>query len=126
MDSSRTMKHYYTDPLAAAWQAKYHGMQFETFSANSLPQLRNLIWDECIIGDGGPAARGKYCIHPDSLRLLEPIIGDLVVTPIAGLVGAIMVDEVCLSAFQLSEYKAKLKIIQRNNIPFMWPLTEEV
>jgi hypothetical protein len=66
------MRYYYTDPLAAAFMAKHHGMRFMDcagFDVSACPRLL-----DCSERHG--LAEAMY-IHPDSLPMLHPRIGDL-------------------------------------------------
>ncbi len=89
-----TMRYFYTDPLAAAWMAHHFGMLI------ALRILPHSPWHEA--GDdlsgcidmpaddvatlirqlldkrGSDYEPGRYYVHPDSLRLLEPRKGDAV------------------------------------------------
>lgn len=69
-------KYYYSCPLSAAYMAKNFGMRFllegEEFDEWGA-EIRDL-WP-----DFGEDTAIKYHIHPDSLHLLEPRPGDLVI-----------------------------------------------
>lgn len=130
-------RYYYTDPLAAAWMAKQYGMQFEPRekSWNKIEHWTSLIAElEDCHSIEEDRARGKYYIHPDSLPLLEPNIGDLVIFLNARTTH--IVSDVCSFASGYKTisvqdkdnnfYPEELKIIQRNNIAFIWPEREEV
>lgn len=58
------MKYYYTDPLAAAWMGKHFGMRFDT-------EIEPYLY---LHGEDNV----PYYIHPDSLQILEPEVGDLI------------------------------------------------
>jgi len=81
------MEKFYTDPLAAAIMTKEFGVEF----ANSIRDIhedcqRNLemMWGKTIISGSLELQRGqiykKYYIHPDSLPIFEPQVGDFVST----------------------------------------------
>jgi hypothetical protein len=130
------MKPYYTDPLAAAWMAKHHGMMFlsKWKSLNERHEAPDDAADheedtayEADCG-WGKAKERKYYIHPESLHLLEPQLTDIVhaeYEPQAA-------DEVCghRDFVKWSQYFADewvlLQIIQRNGISFMWPEFEKL
>jgi hypothetical protein len=84
-----TKRFFYTDPLAAAWMAKHFGMKLVCLHRNEddgvdadhvgTPYpfehaiLDAEMWEDAIRG----TCRNIY-VHPDSLPLLEPQIGDLI------------------------------------------------
>lgn len=61
-----TARRFFTDPLAAAWMEKHHGMKFDIF--NEEPRLFEFYLCEDAKFMGGK----RYFIHRDSLHLLEP------------------------------------------------------
>lgn len=115
------MKYFYTDPLAAAWMAKHHGMKTKSHSV-----LNGIVDDQIsdYLMDADVGSDCHYYIHPDSLHLLEPQVGDV----ISGIGGSgklrtRIVQEVIEGAEDnASALIAKgCTIIQRNGIAFMWP-----
>jgi hypothetical protein len=64
-----TKRFFYTDPLAAAWQAKHFGMYF-------LADRRSRRMTRAVLRIAG-STNGQFYIHPDSLRMLEPQVGDV-------------------------------------------------
>lgn len=62
------MKYFYTDPLAAAWMAKHFWMAFITRDAWELFQLEERWRYKTSLA----LFQGKFYIHPDSVKLLEP------------------------------------------------------
>lgn len=119
------MRYFYTDPLAAAWMAKHHGIKIEPIS--DIPSIKDFMWR----GTGnfiGIWEEDKYYIHPDSLHLLEPREGDL---------WAGMGEDAhyCVWYMDSAETAARFKIntelrarmvpYQRNGIVFMWPEVEK-
>jgi len=104
------MKAYYTDPLAAAWMTKHFGMKFSTdskFAANDRPIAIDDKYD-------------KFYIHPDSLHLLEPQYNDIVLGDDYS-VGTCVVrfgNPMVSTDFNIR------RIMERNEIPFMWPEME--
>jgi hypothetical protein len=77
-DASHSFRYYYTDPLAAAWMAKHFGMKFEggsisAFNCSVFSSGRTT--PHYYADDGDDDFRG--IIHPDSLHLLEPKVGDI-------------------------------------------------
>lgn len=59
-------KYFYTDPLAAAWMAKWHGMRFTNFSYDDENNESDYMGSTI-----------HFHIHPDTLHLLAPINGDI-------------------------------------------------
>lgn len=121
-------RHFYTDPLAAAWMAKHFGMRF--VSAFSGKEFDGSV---IVANAGSPieAIREQqtYVIHPDSLHLLEPKVGDMVshlglrawrIDSIDGAayhhpaVGSEKIDRFTLKSDSPT-------IIQRDGKPFFWP-----
>ena len=108
---------FYTDPLAAAWMAKHYGMILGCVQAGI---LRHVDEEEIL------PRRGPFIIHPDSLHLLEPQVGDR----LAG--GYLVVDNYpSPKVYQRRLYlassdiaKGRYGIIQRNGVPFHWPEQE--
>ena len=109
---------FYTDPLAAAWMAKHFGMRFWN-GAHEI-QMLPLV-------DGEKA--GLWHIHPDSLHLLQPQVGDLVVTQHdeAGVVtqmnpsGGLDFGR-WFSIGEEGKFDSdNHKVVQRHGIAFHWP-----
>ena len=71
------MKYYYTDVLAAAWMAKHFGMKLQkgVFGYGEGVTTYLTLLDAA----GNEAWKYRYYIHPDSLPLLEPKEGDVVI-----------------------------------------------
>lgn len=109
------MRHFYRDPLAAAWMAKHFGMRFSGWDAEYV------LSDFFCLDDGYEISEREcsYYIHPDSLHLLEPKDGDLLEWDYgAGVVGY-------KGGCGEGQFGDRVRsIIQRNGIPFMWPETE--
>lgn len=111
------MKYFYTEPLAAAWMAKHFGMVF--LHENGEVQYGYVNgFDSCEPRN----CERKHYIHPDSLHLLEPLKDDVVEYISLHQEGYI----VSLVYFDVGNPSQVKKIIQRNNIAFMWPESEEV
>lgn len=108
-------RYFYTDPLAAAWMARHFGMRPKEEVGS--PIVRQF-----------PAPIElpyRAYIRPDSLHLLEPIDGDLLLvkaqhpfyvssTNIADLLKCIERDGWIYA------------ILQRNGTAFMWPESEDI
>lgn len=118
-------RYFYTDPFAAAWMAKHHGMRFLHYGTNNECDILALfaagVFRFQII---------KLEIHPSSLPLLEPQKGDkgrdADDTPVVAHrdgewsfeYGA--VEE----AYGRDDVDFPIKITQRNGLAFMWPESE--
>jgi hypothetical protein len=66
-----TKRYFYTDPLAAAWMAKHFGMRFTDEGWLNTAEV-----DYQHTGVERIPLDIKTYIHPDSLHLLEPQVGD--------------------------------------------------
>lgn len=108
MNSTNT-RYFYTDPLAAAWMAKHFGMRFycDTFEPFEYEGANDILQD---MGEDE-----KACVHPDSLHLLEPQVGDLM-RGSNNTAAMYFTGEV--------EPKPTAHIVQRNGKPFHWPERE--
>jgi hypothetical protein len=151
----RMTRYIYTDPLAAVWMAKHFGMKF-SYSRNhgksngegSSPDIRKgLLYPSpfcntdglatCKTSRGGELigsdrlfAYGDLQVHPDSLLLLEPQVGDMLTN-----IGVIGWKLSGIERGRLQFYdgnggpvtygrKEEMTIIQRNGKAFMWPESE--
>jgi hypothetical protein len=113
-----TQRYFYTDPLAAAWMAKHFGMKF------GLNHYGKMVWEPVHfshkpgsepftdVDDILEVASPLY-IHPDSLHLLTPQIGDLC-----------MGDKIAATVAVLTDHNKSLMVIRRNGVPFHWPEVE--
>lgn len=114
-------RYFYDCGLRAAYMAKQYDMKFEDgFSAQFLAldaaaQIRD------------KSERGPYYIHPDSLHLLAPQVGDLIGDGVTfGLNGG----DGCISVPERRNGKHHYKlpdgphIIQRDGEAFFWPEVE--
>ena len=142
-------KLYYTDPLQAAYMAKEFGVDFvikwwgeEIIAKHSdaIKQPKQFVANMIM-----KHKTGKFCIHPDSYHIFDPQVGDLVVKAgnirlldKIGTIGHITKDkQVYLEADYHDDGGAhegslvhitassKVKIIQRNNKPFFWPMEDK-
>lgn len=121
-------RYYYTDPLAAAWMAKHHEMDFLHEADGKIGRIEHgwggetLVYSVIEYGEEPP-----YYIHPDSLHLLEPRVGD-VVTDTGTEFYYVSIDKSCdETPMVINPAHCKNdEIIQRNDIAFMWPESEEV
>lgn len=110
-------RYFYTDPLAAAWMAKHFGMEF-TVTHNGPGCLGKHPLGETPILEHRP----PFYIHPDSLPLLGPQVGDLAILP---------ADHEHSDATRIMEDNIRwvaevgAKIIQRDGKAFHWPESED-
>jgi hypothetical protein len=138
------LRYFYTDALAAAWMSKHFGMRLQF----TIPLMS--VEKSMKIGDYAIArwheSGEKIYIHPDSLSILEPQVGDIVeykwnIKPTLDAIidkeqphniveeeWAYEVSDV-FSESQLQDLKdpsrrKDVKIIQGGGIPFMWPEVE--
>lgn len=134
------MKPFYEDPLAAAWQTKHFGMQFTV----PRPLLSKIGLDgfaagRYIFAEADASGQYKLYLHPDSLHLLEPMVGDVMTADLinwgvnVGVVKRVNENNVMIGALDWdgestvminSKDAADNKIIQRNNIQFHFPKFE--
>lgn len=130
-----TKRYFYTDPLAAAWMAKHFGIAFETPDGRSLtckdgklffpmphPGIEGaIIW---VISED------EHYIHPDSLHLLEPKVGDLVQfiayddTTQPHLQGYRTWWKPYLGDWAIPRDASDTRIIQRDGKAYHWPEVE--
>ena len=128
------MRYYYTDPVAAAYMTAHHKIRFKrnddlrewgrtnsSYSAiielcidleDKTPGDGGLMWKTKLFPD--EAFSGKFYIHPDSLPLLEPRVGDIVMD----FRPALIVREDHLI------FHKESPILQRDGKPFHWPESE--
>lgn len=118
--SANTSKYFYTDPFAAAWMNKKFGMVFQSFTSGG---EKYTVFEIDEVGKIDTPC--KYYIHPDSVKLLEPQVKDLVIVQLEGYYPT-------PTHFHSQEYwqyhpdTKLISIVQRNGIPFMWPEMEQV
>jgi hypothetical protein len=125
-------KRYYDSSIIAAYMAKEFGAVIVDDKGVTF-RLAEIIHDSFFGGYDG-----KFYLHPDSLSLLEPVVGDLYEVDVTCDVP--MLNE----KYELIGYKSRsspfaehmrvpvsrnlngefLRIIQRNGKPFFWPLEE--
>ncbi len=105
------IRYYYRDPLAAAWMAKYFGMQFLYPDGYCISDMAKWVY----IPTNNEEV-GFLEIHPDSLHLLKPQIGDIGIDQFG--------FSVCWGE---NNWKPSphvfpaMRINHRNGIPFHWP-----
>lgn len=120
-------KYYYDCPIKAAYMAKYFGVKLQILVANeSECQLYSWFYNMAL-----PSGAGKNLyIHPNSLHILEPQVGDLIKEYGAPLYRYL---DGKLSNGDFTAYKNKYdikfdevaRIVERNNIPFIYPEIED-
>lgn len=70
---------YYDCPLKAAWMAKYFGVKIDLGTGvYGLAAKATVENGRLVVTPGFSAEHFRYYIHPDSLHLLEPQVGDMV------------------------------------------------
>ncbi len=114
-------RYFYSDPLAAAWQAKHFGMRF------MIDEQPGYVIESIHFP---PAYTGKWFAHPDSLHLLEPVEGDLLAVRFTSPALAMpsLPDHFVLACpWEDVEWELEYfdhRIVQRGGIQFMWPESE--
>ena len=128
-------RYYYTDALAAAWMAREFGFKYiDRYTCDETGKCLNYTVDWKVFqeGDDLTSPIAKYELHPDSLPLLEPKGGDIVMAysnssksfrPMA--VGNPPDEFGCTVYHAVCELNNGLKIIQRDNKAFFMPECEE-
>lgn len=123
-------RYFYTDPLAAAWMAKHHGMKFEGgdsyISAIEAAHTMDVL------------ERIPFYIHPDSVSLLKPKIGDhiyrhhnyycvLSVAEHKGLQSTFAFQNQTMPIKTVLGWKhpENTHIVLRKHVPFHWPESED-
>jgi len=111
-------KRYYDDALQAAWMAREFGVRITT--ENGLDVANVAVGMASRLNDSFVYHDPPYHIHPDSLRLFEPIEGDLVTSwsfP-DGIRSKSGIQKSLISKGR------EVKIIQRNGKAFFMPEEE--
>lgn len=95
---------FYTDTMAAAWMMAHHGLLFEREDGKtcSADLLHLAAFQQGI----------KWFVHEDSLDLLEPRAGDMVLLA-SGHEAYLHVKPTTLDPGE--------RIIMRSGVPFLWP-----
>jgi hypothetical protein len=104
---------YYTDPLQAAWMVENHGMCITNHVGTPLKS------ESIVGGDLFP----PFYIHPDSLHLLEPQVGDIVIE-INQLSGQERPCRISNDEHLRFWVGPETIIIRRNGKAFHWPASE--
>lgn len=118
-------RYYYTDPLAAAWMAKHFGMKFASENG-AVAGITREGFTEFTKGGDNWLLLDRVYINADSLHLLEPQVGDVIM----GANYAMLVTHTedgqyhgSLGGTPFTAIKG-FHIIRRKGIPFMWPEKE--
>lgn len=134
------MRYFYTDSLQAAWMESRFGVKFENAE---LSIIGNSMAYYFVNPRDGSRFKGRFYIHPDSLKLLEPQEGDIGIEMVKSARGEETLE---CGIFQLNEHynessrwltfqkpnehdhndtlSGKEKVIFRNGKPFFWPEIE--
>ena len=117
-------RYFYTDPLAAAWMAHRHNLRIEH---NPRFCSYNESGDFCTVIKIYHSEPGqpRFYVHPDSLHLLEPQVGDVIDLPTAPKAtrSLLIHNGEEFSDNFLSKHEG-WRIIQRNRDVFHWPEAE--
>jgi hypothetical protein len=140
-------RYYYIDPLAAAWMSEHFGMRVMN-KRRTVLRFSDGVWGStrastCVVQNNGffMPHEGKLYIHPISVHLLEPSVGDLVqradrTTELVrhvrtnhpaladGSGTALYYDNPHIKRGQPWIDKAFVTIIQRDGKAFHWPESE--
>lgn len=133
-------RYFYNDPLAAAYMAREFGVQLQYWYSGIkaiYPDRIEIFGEEFreipqnwhtsladILGGGMHLNHARYYIHPDSLPIFEPRMGDLCEFTRYDDDGELIENE-------FAEYGNVFPIgipdliIQRDNKPFFWPESEQ-
>ncbi len=123
-------RHFYTDPLAAAWMAKHCDMQlylgiypddFDSYGSRNWQHCQDdWFYRQVRLGQVAP----RFYIHPDSLPLLEPRPRDLIrfVNADADSLVYRLVKEGEDTSYSCEDW---FRIVDREKKSFMWPETED-
>lgn len=110
-------RHFYTDPLAAAWMAKHFGMRF---CSSPDGVFMDVDMPVSLIDAGH---RGY--IHPDSLQVLRPIPTgeDGTWNDVCNVVGTRFFGtyDMCLG---YGGSPSRIRVVERNGKAFHWPECE--
>ncbi len=90
-------RYYYTDPLKVAWMKQEFSCDFDCITFN------------------------KFYIHPDSLHLFKPLVGDVVVEPEKTIAATYAPKAYHWQSFNDWESRQPATIIQRDGKAFFWP-----
>lgn len=138
-------KYYYDDPLQVAYMAREFGVKYQTkymgiegadidsmygelAATKGCVELRLSLFG--LDAELGSMPKDKVYIHPDSLHIFEPQVGDMVLNNRVGGVNVLTVTDIAPRyAYQVHYSLAielNLIIIQRQNKAFFMPKSEEL
>lgn len=106
-------RYFYTCHLSAAFMAKWYGMRYSNRLALNYEHVSGDTVEDW-------SNQGPYYIHPDSLPLLEPMVGDLIYmeTPMKR-------EWIHVERHDLQKDLRGYRIIQRQGRAFIWPEQEQ-
>ena len=122
------MKAYYTDPLAAAWMAKYFGMKFDAeipmrLDAGYINYVQDYSYETLRFYQREVSDR--MYIHSESLHLLKPREGDLWIGKETQEQNQLLRCIYITDLGKFSLHMSDMILIQRNGTPFHWPEIED-
>jgi hypothetical protein len=135
MERNVMKRYFYTDPLAAAWMAKHFGMRFTEPDGEEVslkfPGEGVSYWQRSYDNGYENYCGERFYIHPDSLPLLLPRPGDILIR--AGIEEHVTMHNLFLFVHRAPDTEHLFKgflqkggmIIQRNGLPFHWPQSEQ-
>lgn len=104
-------KYYYDDPISAAYMAKNFDFQIMGSPHHIFEHWKDIA--------ANYATGGKYYLHPDSVKLLEPQEDDLCDFE------EVACCDCGTTIWEFGKHSGKVKqIIERNNKPFIMPKEE--
>lgn len=123
---------FYTDPLAAAWMAKHFGMELTRTHCHRADgafgeSMRPVpLWILARDVENQVSEAVRYYLHPDSLPLLEPRAGDLVLACTDSPAVLTFVETLSYVVFGDrppggDRVVAVREVVRRDGKPFHWP-----
>lgn len=124
------MRLFYKCPIIAAMMAKHHGVKMLSRRDGKELSRPLPLWQfarRIEFGDG----KDQYVIHPDSLGIFEPMVGDIVINcdemPALVVKDSAPPETHTVKLSVAKEFVGKeASIIQRDGLPFVMPESEEV
>jgi len=118
-------RYFYTCPIEAELMNKKFGFRYQNEYGVTLYSLGRNFYTSAIhdTDDHGPTNmlhQGKFYIHPESLHLLKPQVGDIYTAPTKY---GTYVETV--KSLPCPWSTKRHKIIQRDGKPFFWPEVEK-
>lgn len=121
------MRYYYQDDVVAAYMYSFFHVRFYPPEKSVLAvSATDVDVDPKYYMGGGRPRDWKFVIHPDSLPIFKPKVGDLISIN-GGESASIITHTEFLEQIAIVEHQfaSPLRIIQRSGLPFIWPETEE-